>query len=149
MNPIDWLVSAVRGQATSRRPVMPETRFKVTNSTRGTVLATRLEVAETAQHRSKGLLGRVGLTPGEGLWIVPCESVHTFFMRFPIDLLYLDRKNKIKKVRNEVGAWRMSACLSAHSVLELPAGTIRETQTQSGDTLEFSSVSLPVYRTSS
>jgi len=70
-------------------------------------------------------------------------------MRFPIDLLYLDRKNKIKKVRNEVGAWRMSACLSAHSVLELPAGTIRETQTQSGDTLEFSSVSLPVYRTSS
>ena len=143
MNPIDWLVSAVRGQATSRRPVMPETRFKVTNSTRGTVLATRLEVAETAQQRSKGLLGRVGLAPGEGLWIVPCESVHTFFMRFPIDLVYLDRKNMIKKVRNEVGAWRMSACLSAHSVLELPAGTIRETQTQSGDTLEFTSVSLP------
>src|ERR1039458_6677634 len=149
MNPIDWLVSAVRGQATSRRPVMPETRFKVTNSTRGTVLATRLEVAETAQHRSKGLLGRVELTPGEGLWIVPCESVHTFFMRFPIDLVYLDRKNKIKKVRNEVGAWRMSACLSAHSVLELPAGTIRDTQTQRGDILEFTSVSLPVYRTSS
>src|ERR1035441_10548721 len=143
MNPIDWLVSAGRGQATSRRRVMPETRFKVTNSTRGTMLATRLEVAETAQQRSKGLLGRVGLAPGEGLWIVPCESVHTFFMRFPIDLVYLDRKNKIKKVRSEVGAWRMSACLSAHSVLELPAGTIRETQTQSGDTLEFTSVSLP------
>ena len=149
MNPIGWLVSAVRGQATSRRSLMPETRFKVTNSTRGTVLATCLEVADSAPKRSKGLLGRVGLAPGEGLWIVPCESVHTFFMRFPIDLVYLDRKNMIKKVRNEVGAWRMSACLSAHSVLELPAGTIRETQTQSGDTLEFSSVSLPVYRTSS
>src|ERR1039457_6008232 len=144
MNPIGWLVSAVRGQATSRRSLMPETRFKVTNRTRGTVLATCLEVADSAAKRSKGLLGREGLAPGEGLWIVPCESVHTFFMRFPIDLVYLDRKNKIKKVRSDIGAWRMSACLSAHSVLELPAGTIRERKPQSGDMLEFSSVSLPV-----
>jgi uncharacterized membrane protein (UPF0127 family) len=141
MNPIGWLVSAVRGQATARPSEMPETRFNVTNSTRSTVLATRLEIADSGPKRTKGLLGREGLAPGEGLWIIPCESVHTFFMRFPIDLVYLDRKNKIKKVRNEVGAWRMSACLSAHSVLELPAGTIRETQTQSGDTLEFSSSS--------
>jgi uncharacterized membrane protein (UPF0127 family) len=64
--------------------------------------------------------------------------VHTFFMRFSIDLVYLDRKNKVKKVRSDIGAWRMSACLSAHSVLELPAGTIRNTHTQPGDTLEFS-----------
>ena len=56
---------------------------------------------------------------------------------FPIDLVYLDRKNRIKKVRSAVGPWRLSACLSAHSVLELPAGTIRGTQTQPGDTLEF------------
>jgi uncharacterized membrane protein (UPF0127 family) len=137
MNPIGWLVSAVRGQATSRRSVMPETRFEVTNSTRGTVLATCLEVADSAPKRSKGLLGRVGLAPGEGLWIAPCESVHTFFMRFPIDLVYLDRKNKVKKVRSDVGAWRLSACLSAHSVLELPAGMIRSTRTEPGDTLEF------------
>jgi|SRR5450631_2824502 uncharacterized membrane protein (UPF0127 family) len=142
MNPIGWLVSAVRGQAISRRSVVPETRFKITNSTRGTVLANRLEVADSAPKRSKGLLGRVGLAPGEGLWIIPCESVHTFFMRFSIDLVYLDRKNKIKKVRSAVGAWRMSACLSAHSVLELPAGTIHNTQTQPGDLLEFSPVSL-------
>jgi len=71
------------------------------------------------------------------LWIVPCESVHTFFMRFPIDLVYLDRKHRIKKVRSAVGPWRLSACLSAHSILELPAGTIRATQTQPGDSLEF------------
>ncbi len=61
-------------------------------------------------------------------------------MRFPIDLVYLDRKNKIKKLRSKVCAWRMSACLSAHSVLELPAGTIGNTQTQPGDILEFSLV---------
>jgi hypothetical protein len=58
-------------------------------------------------------------------------------MKFPIDLVYLDRKNRIKKVCDSVPAWRMSVCLSAHSILELPAGTIRGTQTQAGDTVEF------------
>ena len=111
--------------------------FQVTNRAHGTILATRLEVADSAAKRTKGLLGRDGLDSGEGLWIVPCESVHTFFMRFAIDLVYLDRKNKVKKVRRAVGPWRVSACLSAHSVLELPAGTIRDTLTEAGDTLEF------------
>ena len=73
--------------------------LSVTNPARSTVLATCLEVADSGPKRNKGLLGRDGLAPGEGLWIVPCESVHTFFMRFPIDLVYLDRKNTIKKVR--------------------------------------------------
>jgi len=71
------------------------------------------------------------------LWIAPCESVHTFFMQFPIDLVYLDRKNRVKKVRERVPAWRISVCLSAHSILELPPGTIRATMTQPGDTVEF------------
>ena len=125
------------------RPPLPsqDLRLKVTNVTRGTVLATGMEVATTSARRSKGLLGRAGLAPGGGLWIIPCESVHTFFMRFPIDLVYLDRKNRIRKVRSEVGPWRVSACLSAHSVLELAAGVIRSTQTRSGDTLEFSPAS--------
>ncbi len=114
--------------------------FQVINRTRGTVLATRLEVADSAPKRTKGLLGRDGLGSGEGLWIVPCESVHTFFMRFAIDLVYLDKKNKVKKVRSAVRPWRVSACLSAHSVLELPAGTIRDTLTVPGDTLEFATV---------
>ncbi|MDR3411184.1 MAG: DUF192 domain-containing protein [Formivibrio sp.] len=138
MNPLNWIVSVLRGQTASQRPSASDIRLEVTNRVRGTVLATRLEVADSAPKRSKGLLGRDDLAPGEGLWIVPCESVHTYFMRFPIDLVYLDRKNKIKKVRSAVGPWRMSACLSAHSVLELPAGTIRETQSQPGDLLEFS-----------
>lgn len=111
--------------------------LKVSNLTRGTVLATQLEVADTGQKRNKGLLGRKELEPGGGLWIVPCESVHTFFMQFPIDLVYLDRKNKVRKVRRSVGPWRLSACLSAHSILELPSGTIRNSQTQAGDTLEL------------
>jgi hypothetical protein len=111
--------------------------LRVSNQTRGTVLAARIEVADTGAKRNKGLLGRSGLEAGGGLWIVPCQSVHTFFMKFPIDLVYLDRKNRIKKVCDSVPAWRMSVCLSAHSILELPAGTIRGTQTQAGDTVEF------------
>ena len=116
-------------------------KLRVRNRNRETVLTDRADIADTAKKRNTGLLKHTGLAPGEGLWIVPCESVHTFFMRFPIDLVYLDRKNVVKKVRSEVGAWRMSACLSAHSILELPAGTIRSTQCQPGDTLQFSPTS--------
>jgi hypothetical protein len=123
---------------TARQSPTPETRLQVSNLTRGTVLATALEVADSGPKRNKGLLGRKGLAPGEGLWIIPCESVHTFFMQFPIDLIYLDRQNRIKKVRGSVPPWRLSACLSAHSILELPAGTIHDTRTEHGDTLEFS-----------
>lgn len=116
----------------------PETRLHVANPTRGSVVATQLEVADSGPKRNKGLLGRKGLDAGGGLWIVPCESVHTFFMQFPIDLVYLDRKNVIKKVCESVPPWRLSLCLSAHSILELPSGTIRSTETRVGDTLEFS-----------
>ena len=135
MNPFSGLL---KGKSNPGSPLAPEKRLLVTNTSRSTVLATRLEVADSGPKRNMGLLGRDGLAPGEGLWIVPCESVHTFFMRFPIDLVYLDRKNTVKKVRHAVGAWRLSACLSAHSILELPAGTIRNTQTRPGDTLEIS-----------
>ena len=116
--------------------------MRVTNLTRNTVLADCMEVADSAAKRNKGLLGRECLAPGEGLWIIPCESVHTFWMRFPIDLVYLDRKKRIRKLRNSVPAWRLSACLRAHSVIELPAGTIRATRTEYGDNLDFSEASL-------
>ena len=115
----------------------PDGPQQVRNLTRGTMLATQLEKAHTGARRRKGLLGRECLPPGEGLWIAPCESVHTFFMRFPIDLVYLDRKLRVKKVRHSVGAWRMSACFSAHSVLELPAGTALATRTAPGDSVEI------------
>ena len=119
------------------RPSAPEKPQQVLNLTRGTVLATQLEKAHTGATRRKGLLGRECLLPGQGLWIAPCESVHTFFMRFPIDLVYLDRKLQVKKVRHRVGAWRLSACFSARSVLELPAGTALATRTERGDRVEI------------
>lgn len=112
------------------------------NVTRQTVVASCVNVANTGVHRRKGLLGREGLHPGEGLWITPCEAVHTIGMRFSIDLIYLDRNLRVKKVRNRVPPWRLSACFFAHSVLELSPGTVLETGTRPGDRLEVSSVVL-------
>ena len=116
----------------------PETWMRVKNLNSGMVLASRAQLACQGATRRKGLLGRKGLESGEALWILPCEAVHTIGMQFAIDLVYLDRKYKVKKVRSDVGAWRLSACLSAHSVLELPAGTVQATQTRRGDQLEIS-----------
>ena len=101
------------------------------------MLAQGAEVADTSAKRRTGLLKHSRLEPGDGLWIVPCESVHTFFMKFPIDLVYLDKTRKVRKVRKAVPAWRLSACFSAHSILELPAGTIEESKTAVGDELEI------------
>lgn len=137
MNPWQRMAKALREFLVPPPPKGPQGPLQVLNVTRGTMLASRLEAAHTGPKRRKGLLGRDGLSSGGGLWIAPCESVHTFFMRFPIDLVYLDRKHRIRKVRSAVGPWRLSACFTAHSILELPAGTIRETQTEAGDTVEI------------
>ena len=130
MNPFRWIASGIQPRQ--------DIRLRVLNRTRNTLLATCMEVASSSAKRNKGLLGRESLSPGEGLWIRPCESVHTFWMRFPIDLVYLDRKHRIRKLVSAVPPWRLSACLLAHSVIELPSGTIRETQTECGDEIEFS-----------
>jgi hypothetical protein len=115
--------------------------LKVFNATRKVELADRVEIAGTGAKRSKGLLGRRSLDVGEGLWIVPCEAVHTFWMQFSLDLVYLDRKNRIRKIKRNVPPWRLSGCLTAHSVLEFSAGSIHEENAQPGDQLEFSSLS--------
>src|SRR3954453_20446420 len=114
-----------------------DANIKVVNLTRGTQLADFVRLAGDRRNRRKGLLGRECLGSGEGLWIVPCEAVHTFWMRFPIDLIYLDRKHRVVKTRSNVGPWRLSGCLRAHSVLELAAGSIRGTQTIRGDRLSI------------
>jgi uncharacterized membrane protein (UPF0127 family) len=110
-------------------------KILVRNQTRQTLLADRAEKADTSAKRRVGLLQHKSLAAGQGLWIVPCESVHTFFMKFPIDLVYLDKRLRVRKVRHAVPPWRLSACFTAHSVLELPAGSAAETRTAVGDEL--------------
>ncbi len=136
-------LKSISARVTAARRPKPDVRVKIVNRTRSTELAHRADVADSGSKRRKGLLGRDGLSAGEGLWISPCESVHTFGMRFAIDLVYLDRGLKVRKVLSHVRPWRISACFSAHSVLELASGMVHATETRRGDQLEFSAVPLP------
>jgi len=109
----------------------------VRNETNGCILAGEAHVADTSAKRRRGLLGRDALPKGHALWIVPCSAVHTWGMRFSIDLIYISRRHKVRKVRSAVAPWKFSMCLFAHSVLELPAGTIAQTHTKAGDQLNL------------
>jgi len=115
----------------------PEIHLIVKNITRDTELAHHIDVADTSKTRKKGLLGRKRLSTGGGLWIVPCAAVHTFRMQFSIDLIYLSRDKRVRKIRHEVPPWRISCCLFAHSVLELEAGSVRKSGTCRGDRLDL------------
>ena len=112
-------------------------KYRLRNVTRGTVLGEAIDIADTSAKRTTGLLKHSELRAGEGLWIVPCEGVHTFFMKFPLDLVYIDKKNVVRKVVRDVRPWRASCCLMADSVVELPVGAIGASGTQKGDEMVF------------
>jgi len=118
-----------------------ETKLRVRNVTRGTVVTDRALIADTSQKRRTGLLKHSGLDEGEGLWIVPCEGIHMFGMKFDIDVLFLSKQRKVLKVSPNMAASglsrRMSISFTAHSVLELPAGMADKTGTMVGDHLEL------------
>lgn len=111
---------------------------RVINQTKGTILADRAEEATTFGARLIGLMGRAKLDFGEGLHISPCNSIHTFFMRIPIDALFLDGELKVVKLCAAMPPWRITGVyFGARSVLELPAGTARASGTSEGDRLVF------------
>ena len=98
-------------------------------------LAERIEVAVTRQHRRKGLLGRTGLEPSSALIIAPCFSIHTMFMRFDIDAVFVDDDGRAVKVVRDMGPWRIAVNPTAHAVVEMPAGSLRDRQVHIGDRL--------------
>jgi uncharacterized membrane protein (UPF0127 family) len=113
-------------------------RYRVTNLTRNTVLADRAARADTFFSRFKGLMGVTELPLGDGLQIEPCRSIHTFFMRIPIDAVFLDESLKVVDVCHAMPPWKVSRVyFGARSVLELPAGTAAASGTQPGDALSF------------
>ena len=112
-------------------------KLRIRNATRGTVLADAADMADTSEKRRTGLLKRLSLERGEGLLIAPCEGIHSFGMKFAFDALFLGGDRKVLKVRASMPRGRISLCLRAHSVLELPAGTAAETGTVAGDQLEW------------
>ncbi len=113
-------------------------RFRAVNESNGHLLADRSERAARVMQRLRGLLGRDALAKGEGLHIVPCNSIHTFFMRFPIDVLFLDESGTVLRALDAIPPWRATRVYAkARSVLELPAGTLAETSTRAGDRVAF------------
>jgi len=112
--------------------------YEATNETRALPLATRTVRAASFGGRLRGLLGRTSFEPGEGLHLEPCNSIHTFFMRFPIDVLFLDREGVVVLALGRVPPWRATRIVrAARSVLELPAGIIAATTTAEGDRVRF------------
>ena len=112
--------------------------YRIVNHTRGKVLATRGVVATGFAERFVGLMGRKELPMGEALHIVPCNGIHTFFMRIPIDAVFLDAARRAVRIYRALPPWRMTGVYRAvHSVLELPAGTIDASGTLEGDELAF------------
>lgn len=111
--------------------------MKVWNRTRDTLLGDRIASAKASATRREGLLKRTGLEDGEGLWISPCEAVHCFFMKFTIDVVFINKKRQVVKLAPSLRPWRLAGSLRAHSVVELPEGKIVASGTQVGDQLEF------------
>jgi len=111
--------------------------LRVLNSTHKTVLVERLEVADTFLSRMTGLLGRPGLAEGDGLLITGCNSIHMFFMRFAIDVVFLNEAGRVIGLVERIPPFALSPVFwKAAKALELPAGTIERSRTQTGDQLD-------------
>jgi len=111
---------------------------RVLNVTRDCFLGEAVREAETLIQRLRGLLRTDGLAPGEGLWISPCNSIHSFGMRFAFDALFLGPDRKVVGMYQRFRRNRISRVFwNARGVLELPAGTIERTGTEVGDEIEF------------
>ena len=107
------------------------------NRTRDRLLASKVFKADTAWTRARGLLGRGSLEPQEAMWIAPCAMIHTFFMRFNIDVVFLDGGLRVVRVSENIRPWRVSPWVPrARSVLELMGGTIKGS-VQTGDRVEL------------
>ncbi|MEX2300979.1 MAG: DUF192 domain-containing protein [Bryobacterales bacterium] len=107
------------------------------NTSKETLLGDAVAIADSAATRNRGLLKHDRLDDGEGLWIVPCEAIHTFWMRFAIDAVFLDKNKKVTKVVANLRPSRLALSWRARSVLELPAGMAARTRTEPGDQIEI------------
>jgi uncharacterized protein len=113
---------------------LPLTRVRTES---GKLVCERCEVADSMFARGRGLLGRSGLEPGGGMLIDGAGSVHMFFMRFPIDVVFLARDRTVVGVRHRLAPWRVAAARRAVASLELPAGRAAEAGVDKGDRLVF------------
>src|SRR5436190_21487375 len=116
---------------------LPRETYTLRQPGTGEVIATSAEMALTRADRNRGLLGRDHLAPSHALVLAPCFSIHTGFMRFPIDVIFVKRAGRIVKICPAVPAWRMRVGWGAYAAIELPAGTMAQTRLKAGDILEL------------
>lgn len=110
--------------------------YAVRNQTRGVLVASQVRVAGISRERRKGLSGISEMPENAGLWIVPCEAIHTFGMKMRIDVIFLDRNFRVRHTRAALAPNRIAVCLRAYSVLELAPGSIERSDTRIGDRFE-------------
>jgi len=111
-------------------------RFVLRHRGSGQTIADTIETAFDSASRRRGLLGRDAFAPGSAMIIAPCNSIHTFFMRFPIDAAFVDRQGVVLKASAELVPWRVALSLRAFAVIELPAGTLARFGMTAGATLD-------------
>ena len=110
-------------------------------------VALDVDVAATRATRRRGLLGRASLGATEGLLLTPCKAVHTVGMRFPIDVIFIDRDGRAVRIVRSLAPWRMAMSARAKAVIELAAGTAAAADIQIGDMLYLAPAPPPRKRT--
>jgi uncharacterized membrane protein (UPF0127 family) len=109
----------------------------IINARSGATIATHVEIASTHAERRRGLLGRDGLPPGAALLLSPCWAIHTAFMRFAIDAVFVDRRGRAVRIVRDLPPWRLAAAPRAHAVVEFAAGTLAPLDLRTGDELSL------------
>ena len=106
------------------------------NKTKNKMISENLSIADSFLGRGLGLMGRKSLAEGHGLWLIPGNSIHTCFMKFPIDCIFVDRELKVQALKSNIQPWKfLWPIWSARSVFEFPAGTIQKQGIEKGDLL--------------
>ena len=118
----------------------PSQNYRLENTRNGRVVADQLWGAFDSSTRKKGLLGRDSMPEGSAMLIAPSNAIHTFFMRFPIDIAFVARDGRIVSVRTALPAWRIAFAVRAYAVVELPAGTLARSETAAGDVLSIQTI---------
>jgi len=111
--------------------------FRIVKAATGEVVLEDGRAARKLLEKLLGLMGKRRLPEGQGLLLPRCSSIHMFFMRFPIDAVYLDKEKRVKKIVRALKPWRISWCPWADSVLEVPAGWADRVGLRAGDKLLF------------
>src|SRR5262245_57085971 len=118
----------------------PDRRGTLVNRRTQRVIASSIETAFDSESRRKGLLGHASLDAGAALIIAPCSSVHMFFMRFPIDVVFAARDGRVIKACTQLMPWRIAGAWGAFAAIELPVGAVTVSETKPGDYLEVTAM---------